>query len=98
MDDRDWFDQTCRRVIATRERMTTALQSRGAEVLPSRANFVFVRFPGRDAAALAQGLREQRVLVRHFRQPLRIAAFLRISVGTEEQTDALLAALDLVLA
>jgi len=35
--------------------------------------------------------------VRHFRKPERIAQFLRISVGTEEQTDALLAGLDAVL-
>jgi histidinol-phosphate aminotransferase len=43
---------------------------------------------------LAAGLREHKVLVRHFPKPERIAPFLRISVGTEAQTDALLAALD----
>lgn len=98
MDDVAWFDDTCRRTIATRERMAAALRDRGFEVLPSAANFVFARHPGHDGAELAAGLREQRVLVRHFRRPERIAAFLRISVGTEEQTDALLAALDTVLA
>lgn len=98
MQDRAWFEHTCQRVIATRERMSGALRARGAEVLPSAANFVFARFPGRDGAALAAALREQRVLVRHFRQPQRITAFLRISVGTDAQTEALLAALDHVLA
>ncbi|MFZ5520964.1 MAG: histidinol-phosphate transaminase [Pseudomonadota bacterium] len=98
MDDVAWFKDTCRRTIATRERMAAALRDRGFEVLPSAANFVFARHPGHDGAELAAGLREQRVLVRHFRRPERIAAFLRISVGTEEQTDALLAALDTVLA
>jgi histidinol-phosphate aminotransferase len=97
MEDADWFADTCRRTIATRERMAQGLRSRGFEVLPSAANFVFARLPGRDGAALAAGLREQRVLVRHFRRPERIADFLRISVGTEEQTDLLLQALDTVL-
>ena len=50
--------------------------------------------PGRDGAELAAALRERKVLVRHFRRPERIAPFLRISVGTDEQTDALLAALN----
>jgi histidinol-phosphate aminotransferase len=94
MEDDDWFRATCQKVIATRERMVAGLHERGFEVLPSAANFVFARRPGRDGAALAADLREHKVLVRHFRQPERIAPFLRISVGTEAQTDALLAALD----
>jgi histidinol-phosphate aminotransferase len=98
MEDVAWFEQTCQRVISTRERMVAGLQARGFEVLPSAANFVFARHPGHDGAKLAAGLREQRVLVRHFRKPERITQFLRISVGTEAQTDALLAALDVVLA
>lgn len=97
MDDGDWFEATRRRIIATRERMVAGLRARGFDVLPSAANFVFARLPGRDGAQIAAGLREQRVLVRHFRRPERIAQFLRISVGTDEQTDALLSALDHVL-
>jgi histidinol-phosphate aminotransferase len=97
MDDAAWFEQTCQRVITTRERMVGGLRDRGFEVLPSAANFVFARLPGRDGALLAAGLREHRVLVRHFRQPQRVAQFLRISVGTDQHTDALLAALDAML-
>lgn len=98
MDDVEWFEQTRARIVTTRARMVAGLHSRGFDVLPSAANFVFARLPGRDGAELAAGLREQRVLVRHFRQPHRISQFLRISVGTDEQTSALLAALDAVLA
>jgi len=61
-------------------------------VLPSAANFVFVRHPEHDAAVLAKGLREQRVIVRHFAKP-RIDQFLRITVGTEEQNQKLIDAL-----
>lgn len=97
MEDVAWFDATCQRIVETRERMVAGLRSRGFEVLPSAANFVFARRPGSDGAALAAGLREHKVLVRHFKKPERIAEFLRISVGTEAQTDALLSALDAVL-
>jgi histidinol-phosphate aminotransferase len=69
----------------------------GFEVLPSQANFVFARHRQHDAAMLAARLRERAVLVRHFRQA-RIEQFLRISVGTPAQCDALLQALSSVLA
>ncbi len=97
LDDVAWFEQSRDRTIATRERMVAGLQARGFEVLPSAANFVFARLPGHDGASLAAGLRTERVLVRHFSRPDRIAQFVRISVGTESQTDALLTALDAVL-
>jgi histidinol-phosphate aminotransferase len=97
IEDREGFEQMRARIIATRERLNAELRRRGAEVLPSAANFVFARFPGRDGAELAAGLRERRVLVRHFRKPERIAAFLRISIGTDAQIDALLQALDELL-
>lgn len=97
MQDVAWFAQTRQRIMATRERLVDSLQALGAQVLPSQANFVFVRFPGHAGAALAQALRERRVLVRHFKQPARIADHLRISIGTEAQTDILLAALRAIL-
>jgi histidinol-phosphate aminotransferase len=95
--DREHFERTRQAVIASREELSAAMGALGFEVLPSAANFVFARHPARDAAALAQQLRERCVLVRHFRQP-RINQFLRITVGTPEQNEALLAALRHILA
>ncbi|HXH04156.1 MAG TPA: histidinol-phosphate transaminase [Candidatus Competibacteraceae bacterium] len=95
--DRDYFEQTRRAVIDSRTRLVAGLQALGFEVLPSAANFVFARYPGHDAAALAAALRERRIIVRHFRQP-RIEQFLRISVGTPEQNQTLLQALRQCLA
>lgn len=92
-DDRAWFDETRQRVIRSREQLVAALETRGFEVLPSAANFVFARHPGKDAAGIAAGLREKGVIVRHFKQA-RIAQFLRITIGTPEQNQALLDALD----
>lgn len=91
-EDRAWFDHTRHRVIASREQLSAELAQRGFEVLPSGANFIFVRHPDKDAAAIAAHLREHNVIVRHFKQA-RIAQFLRISIGTPEENQALLDAL-----
>jgi len=91
-EDRDYFEQTCEAVVNSRHRLVEQLQAKGFEVLPSAANFIFARHPQRDAAQLAAGLREKGVLVRHFKQP-RIAQFLRITIGTPEQNQALVDAL-----
>ena len=91
-EDREYFQRTCQAVIDSRERLVGELSGMGFEVLPSAANFIFARHPQHDAAELAAGLREQGVIVRHFKQA-RIAQFLRISIGTEEQNQALLDAL-----
>ena len=88
-EDREHFDFTRKAVIASREALTSELQAKGFEVLPSAANFIFARHPQHDAAGIAAKLREQGVIVRHFKQE-RIAQFLRISVGTPEQNQALL--------
>ncbi|MDI3375127.1 histidinol-phosphate aminotransferase [Pseudomonas sp. TE6349] len=90
--DRAYFQQTCQKVIDSREALVAELQVRGFEVLPSAANFVFARHPRHDAAALAAQLREQGVIVRHFKQA-RIDQFLRITIGTPEMNQALLDAL-----
>jgi histidinol-phosphate aminotransferase len=91
-DDREWFERTRRAVMTSREALVSELAALGFEVLPSSANFVFARHPRRDAALLASELRDRGVIVRHFKQP-RIEQFLRISVGTDEQCGALIAAL-----
>jgi histidinol-phosphate aminotransferase len=91
-EDRAYFEQTCKAVIASRETLVGQLEGKGFEVLPSAANFIFARHPGHDAAQLAAKVREQGVIVRHFKQE-RIAQFLRISIGTPEQNQALVDAL-----
>ncbi|MBD8705153.1 histidinol-phosphate transaminase [Pseudomonas sp. CFBP 13711] len=91
-DDREYFEHTCQRVIASREALVEQLEGKGFEVLPSAANFIFARHPQHDAAGLAAKVREQGVIVRHFKQA-RIAQFLRITIGTPEQNQALVDAL-----
>ncbi|WP_430461395.1 histidinol-phosphate transaminase [Thalassolituus sp. LLYu03] len=91
-DDRDYFNDTCQRVINSRNTVVAGLEQLGFDVLPSAANFVFARHAQKDAGELAAALREQGIIVRHFKTP-RIAQFLRITIGTDEQNLILLDAL-----
>ena len=97
IEDEAWFAECCRKVVATRTTLAADLAALGFSVLPSAANFVFARHPQRDAGELARALRERSIIVRHFKLP-RIDQFLRITVGTDEECAALVAALRDILA
>jgi len=96
IEDVAWFEECRRKVIESRQRVSGALSQRGFDVLPSQANFVFARHPGHSGADLAAGLRARSILVRHFNKP-RISDFLRISIGTPEECDRLIEAIDAVI-
>jgi histidinol-phosphate aminotransferase len=90
--DRDAWRRTVEQVIENRERLSDELASRGWEVLPSGANFIFA-VPPRPAASVFKDLTARRVLVRYFPRP-SVAHGLRISIGSWKQCQALLDALD----
>ena len=96
IEDKSHFAAMQQMVIMQRDSLEVKLQRLGFEVLPSGANFIFARHPAHRGADLAQALREQAVLVRHFKLP-RIDDFLRITIGTPDQHRALLAALEEIL-
>lgn len=93
MQDTDYFELTRHKVMTTREQLVKDLQELDFEVLPSGANFIFARHKNRDGAELTAKLRERSIIVRHFKNPARIAPFLRITIGTDEQCKLLIAAL-----
>ena len=80
------------RVRATRARLTAGLERLGFRVPPSEANFVLARRSGVDQGPVARALAARDILVRHFAEP-GLADALRITVGTDDEVDALLAAL-----
>jgi len=90
--DVEYFEQTRQQVIDLRESLTAGLQALDYEVLPSHTNFVFARPKEGNASEVAAALREQGIIVRHFDKP-RINEYLRITVGTAEQHQRLIAAL-----
>ena len=90
--DVEYFTQTCQQVIDLRHSLTAELTALGFDVLPSHANFVFARPKDGNANAVANALREQGIIVRHFDKP-RINEYLRITTGTAEQNSRLIDAL-----
>lgn len=97
LEDEAYFRESCGKVIASRQRLSDELVALGFEVLPSAANFLFVRNPAHSAEALFLGLRERKVIVRYFNKP-RISEYLRISIGTDADCTALRDALQDMLA
>lgn len=96
MQDEAYFAECVQKVVATRERTYKALTALGMTVLPSKTNFLFARpnaLPGRDVFA---ALRARGILVRRWDAP-SICDWLRISIGTDEEMDALIAALKDIL-
>lgn len=94
--DETYFQETCRRIIRTRDELAQQLERLGFEVLPSQANFLFVRHPDREAGRISQALRGQSIVVRHFNRE-RIDQFLRITVGTEQECRRLVEVLSDIL-
>jgi histidinol-phosphate aminotransferase len=97
MQDKAYFEETSTKVIATREALVRDLKALNFEVLPSGANFVFAKHARKDGADLAAKLREKSIVVRHFKQPSRIANYLRITIGTNIQSKQLISALTEIL-
>lgn len=89
LEDENYFRSRLDQVIATREWTNQQLQTLGFEVLPSHTNFVFASHPDVSGAELMAYLRENKILVRHFTKP-RIENHLRITIGTDDEMQALI--------
>ena len=92
----DWYEKTRAQIICNRSRQAEILLDRGFQILPSAANFLFVRHVDFSGEFLYRTLKEMGILVRHFNIP-RIDQYLRITVGSDEQILALARALDQLL-
>ena len=90
IDDDDYYEANRWKIIRTRERITKELREIGFEVLDSSANFLFAKPNFIMAEELYKALKEKGILVRFFNKPL-ICDYLRITVGTDEEMDALMA-------
>ena len=96
LNDTAYFDKTRAAIIETRAWTKQQLEARGFTCLDSRSNFLFASTERKNGAELYKKLKEKGVLVRHFDAP-RIANWLRVTIGTPEEMQALLAALDKIL-
>ena len=89
--DRAYYEGTIKKVTATRERVKKELRSLGFLFSDSMTNFIFARREGTSAVDLMNALREKNIFVRHFGTPL-LKDYLRITIGTDAEMDAFLAA------
>jgi histidinol-phosphate aminotransferase len=96
IEDQDYLNKISQAIIKTRESLVQTLNTLGFETIPSSANFIFTKHPKHDAAQLSAALREKHIIVRHFKLP-RIDQYLRITIGTDEQCDALVKAIKEIL-
>ena len=92
IEDDAYFKETTGKIIKTREWMKKELKALGFTFPDSMSNFIFATHKDYDAEELLKYLRENKILVRHFKGE-RVKDYLRISVGTDEQAEALMEAL-----
>jgi histidinol-phosphate aminotransferase len=99
LDDREWLDVTVAQVRATRDRLAASLRKLGWQVNPAAGNFVLAAPVSSKRAASVETaahcfefLRARKILVRRFPNHRLTEKSLRISVGTEQETDVFLQA------
>jgi len=92
IDDQAWLADNRARIIATRRRLTDALRGLGYDAVESQANFVWCTHPSRPHRPVYEALKSQGILIRYMRYE-GWGDGLRISVGTDDEIDACLAAL-----
>ena len=97
IEDQAHLEKTSAMVMQTRSKLIEQLRVLGFDTLPSTANFIFTRHPKHSGAKLYQALRDRGMIVRHFKSA-RIEEFLRITIGTDEQSEELVTALKEILA
>ena len=97
LDDLPYYRENFRRIKATRTRLSESLGQLGFTVLPSQTNFILARPPKFAANEWLEKLRDRKILVRWFSYP-EVKDYIRITIGTDAEADALLRAAKKILA
>lgn len=96
IEDEEYTKENCKKIIATRERIKSELKELGFEMTDSLANFIFARHPAVSGEKIYLELKKKGILIRHFSKPA-LCEYNRITVGTDEQMDALIKAVKEIL-
>jgi histidinol-phosphate aminotransferase len=96
LKDLGYYRANFKRIIASRRMTTETLTELGFEVLPSQTNFILARPPKFPAEEWLQKLRDRKILVRWFKDPI-VSSYLRMTIGTEEEMRALISAAQAIL-
>ena len=96
LEDEEYTRKNCGIIMENRAYTAKKLEEMGFTVLPSFANFLFASPPGGDGGSLYKALKDKGILVRYF-DATRLREFVRITIGTRQQMDALLEATSQIL-
>lgn len=96
LEDEDYFRNNCRTIMENRAWTAQQLKNLGFTLTDSKTNFLFARHPAVSGKELYTKLRERGILVRHFDTP-RLTDFIRVTVGSQEQMEAFMAAVEEIL-
>ena len=96
IEENDYYRENCRKIVETRSYTAEKLVELGFKVVPSKANFLFTKCEKMDGGELYQKLREKGILIRHFDSE-KISQYNRITIGTREEMDLLLGAIEEVI-
>ena len=96
LENLPYYRRNFSRIIATRQRLSEELSALGFEVLPSQTNFILARPPDPSAQKWLELLRARKILVRWFSYP-EVRDYLRITIGTDREANALLRAVRAIL-
>ena len=86
LEDKKHFNENCSKIIKTRDFIIKALKTKGWEVLPSKANFIFIRKEGVSGLNIYETLKSKGLLVRYFGHP-GIEDFVRVTIGKKEDME-----------
>ncbi len=96
VEDKKYFEETVVKIIETRDVFIERLKGLGFSMPQSKTNFLFVTHERVPAEVLFNELKERKIFVRYFKKPF-IDNYLRITVGTDEEMEALVKALDEII-
>jgi len=96
LNEEAYYGEKRREIITMREYTEKKLRELGFEMTDSSANFLFAKHPGSSGNGLYSRLKQAGILVRQWNKP-RISDYIRITIGTKGQMDALIAALKEIL-
>lgn len=94
--DKEYFEDTIKKIIETRKSAKKKLEELDFICTDSRTNFLFAAHKTKSAEYIFEELKKKDIFVRYFSSP-RIDNYLRITIGTDEEMEALIAALKEIL-
>lgn len=94
LKDEEYFKESINKIINTRENAKKRFKELGFSLPDSKTNFLFVTHEKLMAKDIFEYLKGENIFVRYFKKPERISNYLRVTIGTDEQMDALFAALE----